>query len=83
MLYATYFGRLRPFSDIKVHDLMSLLRFAICEIVITSAYYRIYTFYSLRVSVRFFLLRILRVSWCPLDRLPARRRVSLVVGLPR
>jgi len=34
------------------------------------------------VSVRFFVLRILRVSWCPLDRLPARRRVSLVVGLP-
>jgi len=34
------------------------------------------------VSVRFFLLRILRVSWCPLDRLPARRKVSLVVGLP-
>ena len=32
--------------------------------------------------VRFFLLRILRVSWCPPDRLPARRRMSLVVGLP-
>ena len=28
------------------------------------------------VSVRFLLLRILRVSWCPLDRSPARRRVS-------
>ena len=34
------------------------------------------------VSVRFFLLRILRVSWRPPDRLPARRSVSLVVGLP-
>jgi len=33
-------------------------------------------------QVRFFLLRILRLSWCPLDRLPARRRVSLVMGLP-
>ena len=31
---------------------------------------------------RFFLLRILRASWCPLERLPARRRVSVVVGLP-
>ena len=34
------------------------------------------------VSVRFFLLRVFWVFWCPLDRLPARRRVSLVVGLP-
>jgi len=34
------------------------------------------------LSVRFFLLGILRVFWCPLDRLPARRRVSLVLGLP-
>jgi len=24
-----------------------------------------------------FLLRILRVSWCPLDRLPARRSVRI------
>jgi hypothetical protein len=32
--------------------------------------------------VTIILLRILRVSWCPLDRLSARRRVSLVVGLP-
>jgi len=30
----------------------------------------------------FFLLRVFWVFWCPLDRLPARRRVSLVVGLP-
>jgi hypothetical protein len=28
----------------------------------------------------FFFPRIFRVSWCPLDRLPARRRVSLVVS---
>jgi len=34
------------------------------------------------VSVHFFLLRIVRVSCCPLDRLPARHKVSLVVGLP-
>ena len=34
------------------------------------------------IKSNFFLLRILGVSWCPADRLPARRRVSLVVGLP-
>ena len=38
---------------------------------------------SVRVVATFsVLLRIFRVSWCPLDRLPARRKVSLVVGLP-
>ena len=32
------------------------------------------------VSVRFFLLRVFWVFWCPLDRLLARRGVSLMVG---
>ena len=47
--------------------------------VIRSGYFVFILFW---VSVRFFLLRIFRVTWCPPDRLPARRRVNLVVGLP-
>ena len=35
--------------------------------------------YHCRITIT---VTILRVSWCPLDRLPACRRVSLVVGLP-
>jgi hypothetical protein len=34
------------------------------------------------ISVRFFFLRIWRVVCCPLERLSACRRVSLVLGLP-